>query len=134
MDEAQGIEPQKLTTEQRQEKLFEKLELGGLESWSGELAETACLLLVEYHDIFSLEPCELGCTHSTEHVIKVTDDTLFTEQFRWIPLPLVEEVHAHLQEMLDLGTICPSQSAWCNAVVLVWKKDSSLHFCKTSAI
>ena len=34
-------------------------------------------LLAEYHDIFALEPSELGCTHSTEHVIKVTDATLF---------------------------------------------------------
>ena len=31
--------------------------------------------------------------------------------------------------MLESGTIRPSQSTWCNAVVLVWKKDSSLHFC-----
>ena len=31
--------------------------------------------------------------------------------------------------MLDAGLICPSQSPWCNAVVLVWKKDRSLHFC-----
>ena len=30
--------------------------------------------------------------------------------------------------MLDSGTIHPSQSALCNAVVLVWK-DGSLHFC-----
>ena len=45
-----------------------------------------------------------------------------------IPPPLVEEVHAHLKEMLDSGTICPSQSVWCNAVVLVWKKDGGLTF------
>ena len=45
------------------------------------------------------------------------------------PLPLVEEVCAHLQEMLDLDMICPRQSAWCNAVVLVQKKDGSLCFC-----
>ena len=54
---------------------------------------------------FSLEPAELGCTHSTEHMIKVTDDTPFMEQFRWIPLPLVEEVWNHLQEMLESGAI-----------------------------
>ena len=31
--------------------------------------------------------------------------------------------------MLDGGAIRPSQSAWCNAVILVWKKDGGLQFC-----
>ena len=42
---------------------------------------------------------------------------------------MVEEVHTHLQEMLDSGTICPSQTTWCKIVVLVQKKDEGLHFC-----
>ena len=79
--------------------------------------------------MFLLDPMESGCTHSTKHMIKETDDTPFREQFWWIPLPLVEEVQNHLQEMLKSGTITPSQSAWCNAVVLVRKKDGSLQFC-----
>ena len=71
--------------------------------------------LPKYHNIFSLDPAELGCTHSMEHTIKVTDDTPFKEQFRWIPLPMVEEVRNHLREMLEAGAIRPSQSAWCKA-------------------
>ena len=42
---------------------------------------------------------------------------------------MVEEVRAHMKEMLEAGTICPSQSPWCNAVMLVRKKDGGLHFC-----
>ena len=34
-----------------------------------------------------------------------------------------------LWEMLESGTIRPSQSAWCNTVVLIRKKDGSLLFC-----
>ena len=129
LSEAQGIQTQKLTTKQKQEKPFEKLDLSGLGSWPPELTDSAQSLLAEYHDIYSLEPSKLSCTHSTKHVIKVTDDTLFKEWFRQSPPPLLEEVHAHLWGMLDSGTICPSQSAWCNAVVLVWKMDGSLCFC-----
>ena len=33
-----------------------------------------------------------------------------------------EEVGAHVGEMLEVGAIDPSQSPWCNAVVLVRKK------------
>ena len=119
----------KLTVKQRQEKLFEELDLSTLESWPPELAAAAQSLLAKYHDIFSLESSELGCTHSTKHVIKVTDDTPFKERFRQIPPPLIEEVHKHLQEMLHLGMIHHSQRAWCNAVVLVRKKDHGLCFC-----
>ena len=86
----------KIMMKQRQEKLFEELDLSGLELWPPKLVASALSLLAEYHDVFSLEPSKLGCTHSTKHVIKVTNDTPFKEQFRWIPLPLIEEVHKHL--------------------------------------
>ena len=70
LDEAQGLQMPKLTVKQRQGKLFEKLDLSGIESWPLELADSAQSLLAEYHNIISLEPTELGCTHSTEHVTK----------------------------------------------------------------
>ena len=126
LDEVQGIQTPRMTMGQRQEKLFEKLDLGSLGCSLPELADSAYSLLTKYHNIFSLGSFELCCTHLTKHVIKVTDDALFREWFRQIPLPLVEEVCIHPQEMLDSGTIHPSQSAGCNAIVLVWKKDGSL--------
>ena len=119
----------KLTVRQRHGKLFDELDLSGLDSWAPNLADAAHWLLAEYHDIFSLDLVELGCTHSTEHTIKVTNDTPFKEQFRQIPPPMVEEVRNHLREMLESGAIRPSQSAWCNAMVLVRKKNGSLCFC-----
>ena len=42
---------------------------------------------------------------------------------------MVDEVHAHVKEMLEASAICPSQSPWCNAGMLVCKKDGGLHFC-----
>ena len=88
----------RLTVRQRHGKLFDKLDLSGLDSLTPELADAACQLLAEYHDVFLLDPAELGCIHSTEHITKVTDDTPFKEWFRWIPLPMAEEVRNHLKE------------------------------------
>ena len=42
---------------------------------------------------------------------------------------MVDEVRQHIQEMLDGGAIHPSQSLWCNAIVLIRKKYGSLRFC-----
>ena len=89
----------KLTIRQRHGRLFDELDLSGLDLWAPELADKACWLLAKYHNVFSLDPAELGCTHSTKHTIKVTDDTPFKEQFRWIPPPMEEEVGNHLREI-----------------------------------
>ena len=72
----------RMTVRQRHGKLFDELDLSSLDLWTPELADAACWLLAEYHDMFLLDSAELGCTHSTEHIIKVTDDTPFKEQFR----------------------------------------------------
>ena len=73
----------------------------------------------------------MGHTHTTEHKIVLKDpDTLpFKERFGRIPPSQLDEVREHLKLMLDAGVIRPSNSPWCNAVVLVRKKDGSLHFC-----
>ena len=110
---------------QREEALFQQLDLCSLEGWSPQNLSAVCTLLAEYHDIFSLEPGELGCTNLVKHEIKVTDDEPFKERFQRIPLLMVDEVQAYGKEMLEGGAICPSQSPGCNAVVLVQRKTET---------
>ena len=122
-----------LSVEERHKLHIAALEKdGGLEQlkmWPSKLAAKATRLLLEYQDMFSLESLEIGCTDVTEHDIELLDHKPFKERFCRIAPPLVEEVRQHIQEMLDGGAIRPSQSSWCNAVVLVRKKDGSLRFC-----
>ena len=124
-----------LTTEQCQELLMKVLEenssLGKLKGWKKETALKAKQLLMEFNHIFCLEKNKIGCTDATEHVIQLLpeQDEPFKERFRRIAPHEVEEVCQYIQEMLDGGAIWPSQSPWCNPIVLVWKKDGALRFC-----
>ena len=103
-----------------------------LAQWMPELAWKFEQMLMEYHNIFSLDKNEIGCTDVAEHIIELLDEEPFKEKFRRIAPPLLDEVWEHLQEMLHGGAICPSQSPWCNAEVLVQKKDGDYGSALTS--
>ena len=81
-DKSHDSHTPRLRVRQRHGKLFDKLDLSSLDLWTPELADEAPWLLAKYHDVFLLDPAEFGCTHSTEHIIKVTDDTPFKKQLR----------------------------------------------------
>ena len=102
--------PEPMLVVARQEKLLEKLNLDRLAHWSLRNAVVVRELVLAYHDVFALERNELGCTSAIEHEICINSSEPFKEWFRHIPAPLLEEVHASLQDMLDAGAICPSQS------------------------
>ena len=123
----------KLTIPERQQLLIEILKRDGgldmLKDWPEKEVLDARRLLMEFHHVFSLDKNEMGCTDTIEDIIKLMNSEPFKERFRRIAPPLVEEVHEHIQEMLDGGAIRPSNSPWCNAVVLVRKKDGTLRFC-----
>ena len=133
LDGIQCIQWIRMSVEQRKEMLFQQLDLFGLDRWSDGNQAAAQALLAEYYDIFSLEPGELGCMDLAKHEIRVVDDKPFKKRFQRIPFLIVDEVHgevhAHVKEMLEVGTISPSQSPRCSVVVLVCKKDGGLHFC-----
>ena len=72
-----------LTEAERQDLLLKKLDLTGLEAWPEDQAEKARSLLKEYHDIFSLEKCDVGHTKAAKHkiVLKDPDTPPFKERF-----------------------------------------------------
>ena len=119
--------PKPMSVAARQEKLLEKLNLDGLAHWSLENAVAARELALAYHDVFALESNELGCTSAIEHEIRIENDFQRT-------------VSAYTSASSRGGTCLPQRHAgsrsdssksipWCNAAILVWKKDSTLHFC-----
>ena len=105
LDKMQGIQRAKMSVKQRKEALFQQLYLSGLEGWSAKNQATPHALLAECHDIFSLEPGQLGWTALEKHEIKVTDGS-----FQKIPPPVVDKAHTYMKEMLEVGMNCPSQS------------------------
>ena len=64
-----------------QEKLLEKLNLDRLTHWSLENAVAARELFLAYHDMFTLESNELGCTSAIEHEIHIKNGEPFKERF-----------------------------------------------------
>ena len=80
-------------------------------------------------EAFSQHDLDLGKTSLVKHHIKLTDSVPFKERYRRIPPGLYKEVKEHIQEMLKVGAIRPSNSPWASAVVLVRKKDGKLRFC-----
>ena len=77
--------PKKLTIEERQKLLLELLrkegQLDKLKQWPPELALRFERMLMEHHNTFSLELNEIGCTDTSEHVIKLLDTEPFKERF-----------------------------------------------------
>ena len=63
----------RMSKEERQRTLFEKLDLSGLESWDAKAAKQARSLLAEYHNLFSLEKNEIRWMKAAEHVIELKD-------------------------------------------------------------
>ena len=77
--------PRKLTIEERQKLLLELLRKEGrldkLKEWPLELALKFERMLMEHHNIFSLELNEIGYTDAAEHIIELLDTKPFKEWF-----------------------------------------------------
>ena len=109
--------------------ILDLIDLSGLENWPEHLQNEAKEMLKRNARVFSKTDMDMGRTNLVKHHIKLTDPVPFKEAYRRIPPQMYDEVKAHIQEMLNLGAIRPSNSPWASAIVLVRKKDGRLRFC-----
>ena len=109
--------------------ILELMDLSGLENWPEQLQIETKEMLKRNAKVFSKTDMDMGRTNLVKHHIKLTDPAPFTEAYMRIPPQMFDEVKAHIQEMLNLGAIRPSNSPWASAIVLVRKKDGRLRFC-----
>ena len=86
-------------------------------------------LVVEYQDVFSLNPLDIGSTNVISHHIDTGEQTPIKQAARCTPFVLRQRIEELTQEMLEAGVIQPSTSPWASPVVLVRKKDGSHRFC-----
>ena len=109
--------------------ILDLIDLSGIKDWPEQLQHDAREMLKRNAKVFSKDDMDMGRTNLVKHHIKLTDPAPFKEAYRRIPPQMYDEVKTHIQEMLDLGAIRPSNSPWASSIVLVRKKDGRLRFC-----
>ena len=106
--------------------ILQKLNLSGRQEWEPQLQQDAQDLICKFACILSQDNLDSGKTSILKHSIKANNPVPFKEWYRCIPPGIYDEVKVHIQEMLDVGTIRPSNSPWASAVILVHKKERKL--------
>jgi hypothetical protein len=86
-------------------------------------------LILDYQDVFSSGPDDMGHTDLVQHQIDTGDARPIRSPPRRIPIAKQQIETEEIKRMLDRGVIQPSASAWASPVVLVTKKDSTTRFC-----
>jgi hypothetical protein len=86
-------------------------------------------LLDKNSDIFCKNDLVLGYTDIVKHRIRTTDDKPIAIPHRRIPSNQMEEVRAHIKQLLNQNIIRKSSSPYAAPVVIVRKHDQSIRLC-----
>ena len=87
-------------------------------------------LLQDFHDIFVYSYNDLGKTPLMKHSIQLKGTAVPIRQYyRRVPFSQRPTMKCLIDKMLKNNIIEPSSGPWASPVVLVKKKDGTLHFC-----
>ena len=86
-------------------------------------------LLLNYRDVFSMGPEDLGLTNVVQHQIVTGDAQPIRQAPRRLPQFLKSDVDRQVEEMIAHGIVQPSTSPWSSPIVLVKKQNGTFRFC-----
>jgi hypothetical protein len=86
-------------------------------------------LLQDNRDIFALEGEPLGRKGWVKQAIWLKTPAPIKQPPRRVPIHREHVVDTEMQKMKSSGAIRPSASPWASPIVLVKKKDGTIHFC-----
>jgi hypothetical protein len=109
--------------------MVEELYVSSSEGLNGRQKEKLHALLVEFEDVFSTGPADMGRTSLTSYKIDTGSQRPIKQQPRCLPYSKLETAQNAIKEMHEQGVIEPSISLWCAPIVLVKKKDGTQRFC-----
>ena len=92
--------------------------------------------MIEWADVFALDPSELGSTKLVTHsidTIDTGDSPPIKQPARRIPFALCQTVEEMVQTMFEQGVVKPSHSLWLSPVALV-EKMGARYFVLTTAV
>ena len=96
---------------------------------SKETFEQLRLLLLEYHDVFSLTDEDQGFCDLSPHVIDTGDTEPIKQRTRRVPPHRLSALQDLLNNLLRKGIVRESNSPWSSPIVLVPKRDDSIRLC-----
>ena len=86
-------------------------------------------LFIEFQDVFSKHPNDLGQTSLVEHRINTSDEIPITRPDRRVPPNIIPEVKHVLENWLKEGVIEPSDSPYASQMVIVRKRSGEIRVC-----
>ena len=95
------------------------------DQWKDKLLQ----LVVKYESVFPRDKMDCGEAVDFVHKIHLVDERPFHLPYRRVPPTQYEKLRTALNEMEERGIIRKSHSEYASPLVLVWKKDGSLHIC-----
>ena len=118
-----------LSVQTLEHAILKKVDLSVCTKWDPADQQDTRKLLEEYTDVSAKDDLNLGQTSVVRHKITLKKGAkLIKEHYRRVRPRLYDEVQKHLQEIIDIRAIQPSNSPWASAIFLVRKNMENCNF------